>query len=355
MLKIIFFWRSKDMLNKIFKFIEEGINSCKKNYLLYRKTNGSRKVFSLLMIFWAAISLWYCSKAANDIIQPELQEKKVKFTGRVTGTFMRKPLSGVKVSIEIENESKGETMTDANGFYSIILNHKPVGPKAPKIIYRARGGSIRFPRETGYYGALIKDEMQYDFDCVENYGDGANFDLKLYRKLNVDEQGNPIPTYRYYPDFPKNYIIRTKDITDYQYKKAIEGIKKMSAMSRGAIPEMEIITVSEEPRLSPLMITHEWVDRDKLFWKGCAEGGPNSADPYSNAITNSKILYWKKYEPCTGSSLHEMMHAMMRWVGLDNFKAYDFSYYQFSLQIYFTYKRYPKHTFENMTDKDFKR
>jgi len=48
------------------------------------------------------------------------------------------------------------------------------------------------------------------------------------------------------------------------------------------------------------------------------------------------------------------MHAMMMWQGLDKIGQNEYSDYQLSLQIYFTYKRYPKHTFENITDKDFK-
>ncbi|OGF66216.1 MAG: hypothetical protein A2Y62_02640 [Candidatus Fischerbacteria bacterium RBG_13_37_8] len=306
------------------------------------------RIVILVIIFGMLFS---CSRSDNPV-QPDIDVREVQFSGRVTGTFSGGMLVGARVQVQIEGQGMEEVMTDTGGRYNAVLRYERdrANPKVERVIYRASGSVIRFARETSYRVSMINDVMEYDFNCIENYGDGANFDLKLYRKLNSQSDGAVIPTMRWYPDFPEVYIVKTPDISNWQYQQVKEGIQKISQYSRGAIPLLQIHTVTEEPNGIDKGIIHKW---DKITKTYCATT-TISLMPNFNILNYSTVSYKKGDNNCSKSSSHEMLHAMMGWEGLDKTNSSEITDYQLSLQIFFTYKRYPKHTLVNSVDTDSK-
>jgi len=308
--------------------------------------------FLLLLIL--IIPILFLLSCKEKIVQPELEKKEIELFGIVTGTFSSDPITNAQIEAEVVNqESKANTTTDSSGHYSLKLYYfrNPINPKSIFINIKAYGSKIRFRRETGFQAANIEGKIEFNFDCIENYGDGLNFSLPIYNKLNIDNGDITGPTYRWYPNFPDIYIVKTKQVSEIQLQKVLAGIRKISEYSRGRIPQLKVFIVDEAPIDYLNKVIHKWVPDESI--KGMCAATSGSAN-ITNILTNSLIVYKIKKEYCSGASFHEMMHAMMVWDGLDHMKYNEVSDYQFSLQITFHYSRFPKHTFTNEIDKDMK-
>ncbi len=283
---------------------------------------------------------------------PHLERKEFTLTGTITATFSGNPIPNADISAEIiDGESKDYTISNSNGKYTLNLFYyrDKSNPKSIFVSIKAKGPNIRFIRETGFQAANIEGIIEFNFDCIENYGDGLSFNLPLYNKLNLNPKGITDPTYRWYPKFPDVYVVRTPNISNKQYQLVINGIKKISAVSRGKIPPLNIYTVNNADNIHH-SIMHEWID-DNTIPNYC---GVTYISAENNSINKANTKYKIKKESCSGSSFHEMMHAMMIWHGLDLLNKNEINEYQLSLQIAFHYSRYPKHTFTDNIDKDMK-
>jgi len=320
--------------------------------LWYKKRGEFFRRWLLVLLIMTVGLMQFCSKQGNPVVPPGPVEKNIQFTGAITGTFSGRVLSGAKVRVEIEGQNAVEGTTDGAGRYSVVLKYvREPGKLIAKVTFRISGAGVRFVRESSYEKGLMSDIESYDINCIENTGDGTNFDLKLYRKLNSYTDGNPFPTMRWYPGFPEVYIVKTADISNEQYQQVKEGIAKISQYSRGAIPLLIIKTVTDEPNDRTGKIIHKWVPDNQLPGN-CAA---TDATPFSNySIGWSIIKYKGNHTYCSAASFHEMMHAMMNWPGLDRTTQGEISDYQKSVQIFFDYKRFPGHTFESAIDKDSK-
>jgi len=253
----------------------------------------------------------------------------------------------------MDQESKANTTTDQSGHYSLKLYYfrNPINPKSIFVSIKAYGSKIIFQRETGFQAANIEGKIEFNFDCIENYGDGLNFNLPIYNKLNTWTDGSISPTIRWYPKFPEVYLIKTKGVSDKQVQKVLAGIKKISDYSRGKIPQLNTYIVNEHITDIHGKIRHEWVEGNKI--NGLCGASSSTLD--SNNFINSSFIYYKiEKEYCSDASFHEMMHSMMEGHGLDLIKYNQINDYQLSLQIAFHYSRFPKHTFTNEIDKDMK-
>lgn len=291
----------------------------------------------------------------NSTTAPVLEKKDFILTGIVTATFSGDPLPNVQLQAEVlDTAFKSSTITNSNGYYSMPLSYfrDKNNPQSFFVSITATSPTIRFTRQTGFQAANLEGNASFNFDCIENYGDGIKFSLPKYNKLNTSVKGYTEPTYRWYPKFPDVYVVRTPNVSNKQYQLVISGIKKISEMSRGKIPYLNIYTVDKEPSDWHGTITNEWLAPNQLPEHICA--ATNTTINPTFTINNSSIYYLITKEYCSGDSLHEMLHAMMGWDGLDLMRYDEIDDYQLSLQIALHYSRFPKHTIINSIDKDMK-
>lgn len=285
-----------------------------------------------------------------------LEKRDFILTGTVTATFSGEPLANVQLQAEVlDTNFKSSTITNSNGYYSMSLSYfrDKYNPKSFFVIITATSPNIRFTRQTGFQAANVEGTASFNFDCIENYGDGIKFRLPIYNKLNIGKSGSAEPTYRWYPKFPDVYVVRTPQVSNRQYQMVIDGIKKISEMSRGKIPYLNVYTVPEESlNILHNNIVHEWVKPNQLPDEICAATG--NSFTLSNFFNNSVIKYIITIEYCSGDSFHEMLHAMMAWQGLDLMRYDEIDDHQLSLQIALHYSRFPKHSIINNIDKDMK-
>jgi hypothetical protein len=319
---------------------------------LYRQ-NRMYRLFPMVILVVLLCLTGIACKHSTPTGPPAPVERQIQFKGKITGTFSRNPLAGVNVHVELQGQSAGDVQTDGSGNYAVTLKYlEEQGKLSPPVTYQITGSQIRFQRETSFFTSVMKDVMEFDINCIETYGDGANFSLNIYHKLNSDTNGNPFPTSRWYPGFPEVYIVRSAGVTDWQYQQVKAGVVKISQMSRGAIPPLTIHTVSEVPADRNGKITHQWVPDEQLPGACARIIGSGVDNNYS--IFMAGLKYKKRQVYCSSSSFHEMMHAMMIWGGLDSMTNNEISDHQFTLQIYFAYNRYPHHTFNGAIDSDKK-
>jgi len=321
---------------------------------LIKKIISKSAKIKILLPLLSLIPILSILSCKDKILQPELEKKEIELFGIVTGTFSSDPITNAQIEAEVINqESKANTTSDSSGHYSLKLYYfrNPINPKSIFINIKAYGSKIRFIRETGFQAANIEGKIQFNFDCIENYGDGLYFSLPIYNKLNIGDGGVTAPTYRWYPNFPDMYIIKSNQVSNKQVQKVLAGIRKISEFSRGRIPTLNTYIISEHINDIHGKTTHEWVTSDKIPG-ACAVTG-NSAD-MTNILNSSFIYYQISNEYCSDASFHEMLHAMLVWFGLDLIKNGELDDHQLSLQIAFHYSRFPKHTFINEIDKDMK-
>jgi len=151
-------------------------------------TPKSSKIKILLPLL-SLIPILFILSCKDKILQPELEKKEIELYGIITGTFSSDPISNAQIEAEVINqESKANTTSDSSGHYSLKLYYfrNPTNPKSIFINIKAHGSKIRFQRETGFQAANIEGKIEFNFDCIENYGDGLNFSLPIYNKLNIE-------------------------------------------------------------------------------------------------------------------------------------------------------------------------